>query len=150
MNESRLGRTVTASVGVLTLLLQGVACSGEGATSEPGLGAMPHTLYVAHEGVLASYDIATGAERPGTVEDVMTPTGMQALDDGALLVNLTDANQVLAVDGREVREVKRSPSSSMGGTRPIDSYVSPDHGGKRYWLTLNDRPRPGPRLRPSN
>ena len=138
MNESRLGRTVTASVGVLTLLLQGVACSGEGATSEPGPGAMPHTLYVAHEGVLASYDIATGAERPGTVEDVMTPTGMQALDDGAVLVNLTDANEVLAVDGREVREVKRSPSSSMGGTRPIDSYVSPDHGGKRYWLTLND------------
>jgi len=138
MSESRLRGAVTASLGLLCLLFQGAACSDGGSTSEPGPGATPHTLYVAHNGVLASYDIATGNERPGAVANVMTPVGMQALDDGTLLVNLTDANEILAVDGREVREIKRNPSSSMGGTRPIDSYVSPDHGGKRYWLTLND------------
>jgi YVTN family beta-propeller protein len=138
INEARLRRTVRGSVGIFALLLQAVACSDGGTTPEPGPGVTPHTLYVAHDGVLASYDIATGTERPGTVENVATPVGMQALDDGALLVNLTDANELLAVDGREVREIKRNPSSSMGGTRPIDSYISPDHGGKRYWLTLND------------
>jgi len=140
MSKSRLRGTVTSSVGILVLLLQAAACSDGGSTPDPGAtpGPMPHTLYVAHQGVLASYDIQTGKERPGTVENVITPRGLQALEDGTLLVNLTDANEVLAVDGRDVREVKRNPSSSTGGTRPIDSYVSPDHGGKRYWLTLND------------
>jgi YVTN family beta-propeller protein len=140
MKESRLRGTVTASVGLLAFLLQGVACSDGGTTLEPGPGAsaMPHTLYVAHNGVLASYDIATGGERPGTVENVKTPRAMQALDDGSLLINLQEANEVLAVEGREVRELKRNPSSSMGGTRPTDLYISPDHGGKQYSLTLND------------
>jgi YVTN family beta-propeller protein len=138
MSESHLRRTLRGGVGLSALLFQAVACSDGGAAPPPGADAMPHTLYVAHDGVLASYDIATGAERPGAVEKVATPVGMQALDDGMLLVNLTDANELLAVDGREVRELRRNPSSSMGGTRPIDSYISPDHGGKRYWLTLND------------
>jgi YVTN family beta-propeller protein len=97
-----------------------------------------HTLFVAHEGSLVSYNIATGEERPGAVQDVTGPVDMQALADGTLLVNLTGRNEILIVDGETMLEVARLPSSAMGGKRPVHSYLSPDHAGKSYWMTLND------------
>ena len=55
-----------------------------------------------------------------------------------MLVNLTDNGEVLAVDGRTFREVARIPSSSMGATRPVHSYVTPKIGGKQFWAANND------------
>lgn len=44
------------------------------------------TLFVAHEGSLVSYDIATKQEKPGALQDISGPVDLQALDDGTLLV----------------------------------------------------------------
>jgi YVTN family beta-propeller protein len=113
-------------------------CSGSGNEVEGQNGALGHTLFVAHEGSLVSYDIATGEERPGAVQDVTGPVDLQALSDGTLMVNLTGRNEILLVDGRTMLEVARVPSSAMGGKRPVHSYISPEQGGEMYWLTLND------------
>jgi YVTN family beta-propeller protein len=113
------------------------ACE-EDPQKNPQTGLLREALFVAHEGRLVSYDIETGQERPGTVEDVTSPVDPQVLEDGTLLVHLTTKNQVLIVDGLTMLERARLPSSSLGATRPVHSYVSPVRNGKRYWLTLND------------
>jgi len=123
-----------------------VACSDRDVARlnalEPGPGpeaaALAQTLFVAHEGSLVSYDIETGAERPGAVQGVSTPTDLQALDDGTLLVNLTDQNHVLEVDPRNMLEIARVHTSFQSAQRPVHSYISPPHSGKTYWLALND------------
>ncbi|HEX8439230.1 hypothetical protein [Archangium sp.] len=104
----------------------------------PETGPLREALFVAHQGRLVSYDIDSGQERPGTVEDVTSPVDPQVLEDGTLLVHLTNKNQVLIVDGLTMLEKARLPSSRLGGKRPVHSYVSPVRNGKRYWLTLND------------
>ncbi len=124
---------IGVSSGALTL-----GCGGSGGPDTPPEQALGHTLYVAHEGSLASYDLATGEERPGAVQNVTGPVDMQALADGTLLVNLTGRHEVLIVDGKTMLEVARVPSSAMGGKRPVHSYISPEHAGKSYWVALND------------
>jgi hypothetical protein len=99
---------------------------------------LANTLFVAREGTLASFDIATGDERPGTVTNVTGPVNIQALEDGIVGVNLTGRNEVLFVDPRTMLEVARLPSSSEGGTRPVHTYISPEYGDEQFWLTLND------------
>ena len=127
----RIGREILA---VAIVSFAGIGCSGSHpCTSGPGAEA----LYVAHDGVLVSYDIACGTERPGTVTNVLSPTDMQALEDGTVLVNLTAANATDIVDGQSMLERGRV-SSPMGGTRPVHSYISPERAGKRYWLALYD------------
>lgn len=115
------------------------ACSSEaeppGTNGDP---ALAHALFVAHEGSLVSYDIARGEERPGAVQNVTGPVDLQALEGGTLIVNLTGRNEVLIVDGKTMLEIARVPSSAMGGKRPVHSYITPEHGGKSYWITLND------------
>jgi YVTN family beta-propeller protein len=113
-------------------------CGDDSTQQPPGGAAVPHSLFVAHEGNFVAYDVETGEKRGGVVASVAGATGMQSLADGTVLANMTSKNEILVVDGREVREASRHPSSSMGGTRPVDSYISPDHGGKQYWVTLND------------
>jgi hypothetical protein len=130
--------------GHLPLLAALVACSGPDSVGiegpgQAGTGAeLPQALFVAHEGSLISYDIATGAERPGAVQGVSNPTDLQALDDGTLLVNLTDQNHILAVDPLDMLELARVHSSFRVAQRPVHSYISPTHSGKKYWLALND------------
>ena len=113
---------------------------GMGGMGGAGGGApkLPPTLYVAHEGAFAAYDIATKAQIGVTIPNAMRPTSMQALDDGMVMTNMTNSNEVQVVDGHTMTEIARLPSSKMGGTRPVDSVISPDLGGKRYWLLLND------------
>jgi YVTN family beta-propeller protein len=113
-----------------------ISCTGVERGSNPLKTA--HTLYVAHDAMLVSYDIATGQERPGTVTNLATPTDMQALEDGKVIVNLTGLSQILTVDGSTMLEAARLPSSNSGGTRPVHSYISPVRSGRRYWLALND------------
>ncbi|HEU4582286.1 MAG TPA: hypothetical protein VFS67_28715 [Polyangiaceae bacterium] len=100
--------------------------------------ALPQTLFVAHEGSLVSYDLESGEERPGAVQGVSTPTDMQALADGTLLVNLTDQNHVLIVDPTSMLEIARVHTSFATAQRPVHSYISPERSGKSYWLALND------------
>jgi hypothetical protein len=110
-----------------------------GINSQPsGINPLSETLFVAHQGSLISYDIATGAERPGAVQGVSGPTDLQALDDGTLLVNLTDQNHVLVVDPRSMLEVARVHTSFGAAQRPVHSFISPARAGKTYWLALND------------
>ena len=106
--------------------------------ADDGAEELGHTLFVAREGSLASFDLATGEERPGTVTDVTGPVNLQALADGTLMVNLTGRNEILVVNGRTMLEEKRLPSSAIGGTRPVHSYLSPEYDGAQYWMTLND------------
>jgi hypothetical protein len=125
-----------------TLLLSLAAGCGSDDTTVASSPAepeqLPETLFVAHEGSLVSYDIASGEERPGAVQQVSTPTDMQALADGTLLVNLTDRNDVLLVDPETMLEISRVPSSESTAVRPVHSYISPEHSGKTYWMSLND------------
>ncbi|WP_224246989.1 YncE family protein [Hyalangium gracile] len=119
------------------------ACGGD---SKPGPNPDPDprteplkpTLFVASEGTLVSYDVETGRQREGVVQDVSSPADLQVLEDATVMLHLTSRDEVLAVDGRTLEERARFASSSMGGERPTHSYVSPSRDGKRYWLTLND------------
>lgn len=116
------------------------ACSSSTPTpnDRDASAASSEKLFVAHEGVLVAYDVSTGKELPGAVQGVTTPVDLQALDDGTLLVNLTDPGEILVVDSKTMLEVARIPSSGIGATRPVHSYISPERSGKHYWLTLND------------
>lgn len=119
------------------------ACGGDSKptptpTPTPELDPLPLTLFAASEGALAAINLETGEQRNGTVADISGPTDLQVLEDATLMMNLTSRNEVLAVDGRTLQERARFASSSLGGTRPTHSYVSPARNGKRYWLTLND------------
>lgn len=98
-----------------------------------------HTLFVAHNGGnLVSYDIATGQALPGEIPGMAGPSDMQILENGTLLVNLTDSNKILVVDARTMLELDRIPSSGGTGARPVHSYLTNERNGKRYWVALND------------
>ncbi len=124
----------TCTLAVASALLF-AGCLGSGSENQDG---DRHLLFVAREGSLAAYDIATGEQVSGEIADVSGPTDMQALEDGTVLVNLSNRNEVLAFDGKTMLEKARIPSSSLGATRPVHSYVTPTHGGKRYWVSMND------------
>jgi YVTN family beta-propeller protein len=128
--NARLG--LALGVGIL-----GACSSSSTPTNNPDATTVAERLFVAHEGSLVSYDVATGKELPGAVQNVTQPVDMQVLDDGTVLVNLTDRGEILVVDGKTMLEIARLPSSGIGGTRPVHSYLSPTHG-KRFWMTLND------------
>lgn len=112
-------------------------CGGDDPVVPPGTSGA-QSLFVGHEGSLIAYDLATGEERPGAVQNVAGPVDLQALADGTLMVNLTGRDEILCVDGNTMLERARIPSSAQGGKRPVHSYLSPERGGKSYWLTLND------------
>ena len=105
---------------------------------DDGSSALDHTLFVAREGSLVSFDLTSGDRRPGEVTLVTGPVDLQALADGMLMVNLTGRDEILVVDGRDMLEETRMGSSANGGTRPVHSFLSPDYDGKQYWVTLND------------
>lgn len=95
-------------------------------------------LFVAHDGSLVSYDVASRQERAGTVTNVSRPVDLQSLDDGMLVVNLTGSNEILVVNGITMLEVARIRSSDASAVRPVHGFISPEHGGKQYWVALND------------
>lgn len=115
-----------------------VAGCGDASPVESHAKPMAEALFVARPGGLASYDIASGKERPGEVQDVTSPVDLQALADGTVMVNLTEAGEILIVDGKTMLEKARIPSSRMGAKRPVHSFITPPHEGKTYWVTAND------------
>lgn len=147
------------------LLVQLAACTAGGeADSSPTPEATPQAtatptatpapmaevVFVAHDvlkdgsgtitqqGAFLGFDVATGVQIGEAISNIETPYGMQALADGTVLVNLSNRNEILIVDGKTMTELARLPSSSMGGTKPVDSLLSPEHDGQAYWLSLND------------
>jgi hypothetical protein len=86
---------------------------------------------------LALHDLATGKEfarfeAAGGSRDVL------ALESGMLLANHTAGNSVLQIDLKRRAEIRRLPSSSLGGTRPVHMYLTPAFQGKQYAVILND------------
>jgi hypothetical protein len=123
----------------LTVALM-VGCSTEEDSPQEIKAKPKHLIFVAHEGTLTSYDIATGEQQGGDITNVDGPNAMQALEGGLLLVNLTKRNEVLVVNGKEMSAIKRIPCSLPGGTavRPVLSFITPKYNGKRYWISMND------------
>lgn len=110
---------------------------GDGDGNGPD-GSFAHALFTAQENALASFDLATGNALPGIISDVKSPTDMQALEDGTVLVNLSATHEILILDGRTMEMIERMPSSGATGLRPVHSFITPDLEGKRYWVTMND------------
>jgi DNA-binding beta-propeller fold protein YncE len=116
----------------------------------PGLAASEshHVVAVAGSEHVALHGLATGAElarfdaRGGTND-------LAALPNGLMLVNLGGANQVLILDAERGAEIGRIPSSSLGGTNPVHTYLTPLLDGKQFAVVLNDgeerRTKPGER-----
>jgi DNA-binding beta-propeller fold protein YncE len=98
----------------------------------------PQTLFAAQEGSLVSFDLATGKALAGSITDIKAPTDMQALEDGTIIVNLSNSNEILALDGTTMLQKARMPSSGGTAVRPVHSFVTPKLDGRQYWMTLND------------
>ena len=115
------------------------AGSDGGAGGSGGSGPASQILFVGfNNGTLASYDVASGQERAGTLTNVRGPTDMQALADGHVLVNLTETNEILIFDGRTMHETARIPSSTIGGTHPVHTYVTPTIDATLFEVSNND------------
>jgi YVTN family beta-propeller protein len=114
-------------------------CVDDSSDKDESNATFSQTLFTAQEGSLVSFDLATGKKLPGEITDVKGPTDMQALDDGTLLVNLTTTNEILAVDGKTMlQKGNRIPSSGKAAVKPVHSFITPEVGDKRYWVTMND------------
>ena len=144
-------RNASWLTGTLVLVLAGApgaGCGDDDASEsasctddncDGGVGAeLAQTFYVAHQGSLVSYDLESGEERPGALQDIDGPVDLQALSDGTLLVNLTNSNEILVFDGTTMLEIERMPSSGADGARPVHSFITPVRDGAQYWMTLND------------
>lgn len=123
----------------MTRLLSGAALAA--ALAAGPVIAAPATdtiLFVSARDALVAYDASTGAEKarfatPGLSSDMLvTPEGL-------LVLNHRDANQVVLIDARSLREVGRIASSGIGGTRPVHLYLAPQRpDGRRLVVVAND------------
>lgn len=110
-----------------------------GCGQDDGNPPLAHTLFVGFaDNTVASYNIADGSERPGSIANAPGLTDMQALEGGLIGMNLTDSNEVLFFDGSTMQEKARIPSSAIGAMRPVHSFVSPTISGKRFWVANSD------------
>lgn len=99
--------------------------------------ALDHVMLVVGKDEAGVYDVGSGREisriaMTGASLDTM------ALTNGVALFNNTDGNQVIAVNLKDGKEIARIPASSLGGTRPVHSYLSPVMGGRQFYVVLND------------
>jgi YVTN family beta-propeller protein len=98
---------------------------------------LDHVMFVVGSTEAGVYEIGTGREvsripMTGASLDTMT------LSNGVALFNNTGGNQVIAVNLKDGKEIARIPASSLGGTRPVHSYLSPVISGRKYYVVLND------------
>jgi hypothetical protein len=132
---------VVRSLVVLALCLA-AACGdnirGEG---DEDAGPVAHSVFVANQDALVSYDLGTGWLRPGRVEGLHYPNNMVALADGHILLSNpeeNDAGEVVVVQASTMAEVTRTPSTmeeSGCSYHPNQLYLTPD---RRFALVLND------------
>ncbi len=109
-----------------------------GADAAGTSAATGEILFVVEREQLVAFDLSTGKGRPGAIANVRGATDMRALPGGPLVVNLTDANEILFVDPVGFRELARVRASSRGATRPVHGYVTPAIGGRQLWAANND------------
>jgi hypothetical protein len=100
-------------------------------------GQSPQIAAVSGRDQLALHDLGTGAElarleAPGGSSDLV------ALGSGVALSNHTGRNEVILIDLKRRTEIRRLPSSSLGGIRPVHMYLSPAIEGRQYVVVLND------------
>jgi len=98
---------------------------------------LDHVMLVVGKNEAGIYDVGSGREisriaMTGASLDTM------ALTNGVALFNNTGGNQVIAVNLKDGKEIARIPASSLGGTRPVHSYLSPVMGGRQFYVVLND------------
>jgi hypothetical protein len=135
---AKQGLRLAAGLMAFSLLTGFHGCFDDG-HDDDGTGPLKHTLFVAHGGGnLVSYDIATGQPRPGEIPGMAGPSDMQILENGILMVNLTDSNMILVVEAKTMLEKDRIPSSGIGATRPVHSFITNEFNGKKYWVSMND------------
>lgn len=104
----------------------------------PAAPAADTILFVSARDHLVAYDAATGAEK-ARFPTAGLSSDMLVTPEGLLVLNHRDANQVVMVDARSLREVGRIPSSGIGGTRPVHLYLAPPRAdGRRLVLVAND------------
>jgi YVTN family beta-propeller protein len=97
----------------------------------------PQVALVSGRDQLALHDLATGAElarfdAPGGSSD------LTALASGVALSSHTAGNAVVLIDLKRRAEIGRLPSSSLGGTRPVHMYLTPESEERQYVVVLND------------
>ena len=106
-------------------------------SSLDAFGESPQIAAVSGRDQLALHDLATGAElarfaSPGGSSDLL------ALGSGVALSNHTGRNEVILIDLKRRTEIRRLPSSSLGGVRPVHMYLSPAIDQRQYVIVLND------------
>lgn len=104
----------------------------------PASTSTSERLFVIRDGAMKAFDLASGSELAATVDGLESATGLQALEDGTLIANLTVKNEVAIIDGQAMSLVRRIPSSNRGASKPVHSFISPELNGRQYWLTMND------------
>lgn len=83
------------------------------------------------------YDIADGREvarfdnKGGSADMMVTKAGIA-------LLNHTEGNAVVLIDIKAGKEIGRLPASTLGGTRPVHSYLTPELNGRQFYVVLND------------
>jgi hypothetical protein len=124
-------------IAVLSVLVVGSGCSDDD-KKPPATSGLAHTLFVAGDGKLKAFDIASGRQRSGEIPNVTSAVDLTALEDGHVLANLTTQGVVLIVDGLQMLEHFRIPTTLGTAKNPVHGYVSPTYEGKRYFMALND------------
>jgi YVTN family beta-propeller protein len=99
--------------------------------------ALDHLMLVIGKDGAGIYEVGSGRElsripMAGASLDTM------ALANGVALFNNTGGNAVVAINFKDGKEIARIPTSSLGATRPVHSYLSPAMGGRQYYVVLND------------
>jgi hypothetical protein len=116
----------------------GCYCFGLLALPSNGYAQEPSLLAgVAGEKELVLYDVNTSSVKASfPIEGASSD--MMVTDAGALLLNHTASHQIIVIDMKTRQELSRFPASSMGGRRPVHSYLTPVIDGKQYYVALND------------
>jgi hypothetical protein len=92
---------------------------------------------IAGEKELALFNVKSG-EKKASIPVEGASSDMMVTAAGVLLLNHTASHQIIAVDMKTQQEIARFPSSSMGGKRPVHSYLTPVINGRQYYVALND------------
>lgn len=127
----------------LVLLL--AACESERTPEaprvDPGAAPIP-AVWVAVEGSIVAHSLDTG--EPGGLEvgSITSPSSMIALEDGILLVSLTEIGRLAAVDGRFMKERERWISSEVRAVRPQGASLGRLADGTLAWA-VSHTGRPG-------
>jgi YVTN family beta-propeller protein len=83
------------------------------------------------------YEIATGREI-ARVDNKDGSGDMMVNKAGVALLNNTGGNAIVLIDMKNAKEIGRIPASTLGGLRPVHSYLTPELEGRQFYVSLND------------